>query len=93
MKVISENPVDEKWIELTTAESEPLKDFPSILQENNVEVLASLVAAHARESGANNVAAAAAPDVSKGKRARTSAESDAAKDKGKKKKIGVASIP
>jgi hypothetical protein len=43
MKIISKTPVDEKWIELTTGESEPLKNFPSILQENNPEVLASLV--------------------------------------------------
>jgi len=91
MKVISKLPIDEKWIDLTTAESEPLKNFPSILQENNPEVLASLVAAHARESGVNIVAVAAAPDVSKGKRARTSSESDAAGTK--KQKVGAASIP
>jgi hypothetical protein len=91
MKVISKLPVDEKWVELTTSESETLKNFPSILQENNAEVLASLVAAHARESGVNTVIVAAAPDVSKGKRARTSSESDVAGTK--KQKIGVASIP
>jgi hypothetical protein len=81
MKIISKPPTDEKWIELTTAESEPLKNFPSILQENNPEVLASLVAAHARESGANTEAVVAASDVSKGKRARTSTNSDAVKIK------------
>jgi hypothetical protein len=89
MKIISKPPVDEKWIELTTTESEPLKNFSSNTQENNPDVLASLVAAHARESEA----IVAAPDVTKGKRGRTEAESDAAKVKGKRQKVGAASIP
>jgi hypothetical protein len=63
MKIIDKPLVDEKWIELTTTESEPLKNFPSIIQENNHVVLASLVAAHARESGVNNEAVVAAPNV------------------------------
>jgi hypothetical protein len=93
MKIINKPPVDEKWIELTTTKSEPLKNFPSILQENNLEVLASLVATHARELGVNTESVVAAPDVTKGKRGRTEAESDAAKDKGKRQKVGASSIP
>jgi hypothetical protein len=93
MKIINKPPVDEKWIELTTAESEPLKNFPCILQEDNPEVLASLIAVHAKESGDNTEVVVAAPDISKGKRARTSTDSDVVKVKTKKLKVGAASIP
>jgi hypothetical protein len=38
MRIIKNLPVNENWMEKTTAESEPAKNFPSILQENNPEV-------------------------------------------------------
>jgi hypothetical protein len=53
MRIIDQPPAKENWMEKTTAESEPVKNFPSILRENNHVILASLVAAHSRESGAN----------------------------------------
>jgi hypothetical protein len=56
MKIISKPPSDENWMEKSITNSDCIKNFPSILRENNPEILAGLVAAHARESEANSQA-------------------------------------
>jgi hypothetical protein len=89
MRIIKELPLNENGLKESTAESELIRDFPPILKEDNPEVLAGYIAAHARESGANTLDEVVpdAPDGTKGKRARTSTESEAASAKAKKQKV------
>jgi hypothetical protein len=89
MNIIKEVSLDEKGLEKSTAKSEQIMDFPSISKENNPEVLARYIAAHARESNANiqdeNVHHA--PEGIKGKRTRINTESEAAGAKAKKQRV------
>jgi hypothetical protein len=82
---IKQVPQDEKFMEMTTAESEIIRNFPSIIKENNPEVLAGLVAAY-RESGANSQEEVATAKV-RGKKAKTTSELEAAAGKAKQQKV------
>jgi hypothetical protein len=89
MNIIKEVSLDEKGLEKSTAESEQIMDFPSISKENNPEVLAGYIAAHARDSNANiqDENFPDAPERTKGKRTRIITESEAAGAKAKKQKV------
>jgi hypothetical protein len=89
MGFIDKIPSKERGMEFSTADLEVIMDFPSITKENNPEVLAELIAAHDKESGANNQDKVApdAPVTAKGKRARIITESEAAAGKAKKQKV------
>ena len=99
MKFFKEAPKDEKWLEMTTAETEIIRDFPHIFKESDSDFLVQSVAeyvleeaAHAKGKGKKAKAVAVSEAVSdaaptKGKRARTSTESEAAVAKTKKQKV------
>ena len=109
MHLFKTAPKDEKWLEMTTEESEIIRDFPSIVKESNPEHLARLVAEYVLEEDASSqeeaalakgkgkkakavaVSEAAVSDAPKGKRARTSSESDAAPTKGKRARTSTES--
>jgi hypothetical protein len=93
MHLFKKAPQDEKWLEMITAESEILRDFPSIIKESNPEILAETVAAYVIETDANPQEEAAPAKV-KGKKAKAVTVSEAVADaKPKKKKVDAASIP
>jgi hypothetical protein len=54
MNFIKKTPEDEKWIEMTTAETEIIRDFPSIFKESNSEILAQSVAEYVLEENASS---------------------------------------
>jgi hypothetical protein len=89
MNIIKEVSLDEKGLEKSTAETELMVDFPSISKDNNPEVLAGCIVAHARESNVNiedeNVPDA--PEGIKGKRTRINTEFEAAGAKAKKQRV------
>jgi hypothetical protein len=108
MHVFKTAPKDEKWLEMTTEETEIIRDFPSIFKESNPEHLAKLVAEYVLEENASSQEEAAVAkgkgkkakavavseavsDAPKGKRARTSSESDAAPTKGKRARTSTES--
>jgi hypothetical protein len=69
-------------MEMTTAEFEIIRDFPSIFKENNPEILAETVAAYFIESG-DNSQEEAAPIKVKGKKAKVTSESEVIDGKAK----------
>jgi hypothetical protein len=73
-------------MEMTTAESEMIRDFPSIIKENDSEVLARLVTAHDKESGANSQDEVS-PVKIKGKKAKVVIESEVTAEKDKQQKV------
>jgi hypothetical protein len=91
MGIIKKIPQNEKGMEISTAESELIRDFPSILKEDNPKVLAKFIAAHDRESG-TNIQDEVAPDEIKGKRARVITELEAAAGKAKKQKVAKSEV-
>jgi hypothetical protein len=85
MKFIKKVPQDEKWMEMTTAESERIRDFPSIIKENDPEILAGTIAAYVIESG-DNSKEEVVPVKVKGKKAKAVTVSEAAAGKAKQHK-------
>jgi len=50
MKIIRKFSPNEKDLKESTVQSEPMRDFPPILKEDNPEVLVGYIAAHAKET-------------------------------------------
>jgi len=93
MKIIRKFSPNEKDLKESSVQSELMRDFPPISKEDNPEVLAGYIAAHARESGATTQdedipdSSDGAPLRVKGKRTKVDAESEAAVAKAKKQKV------
>jgi len=93
MKIIRKFSPNEKDLKESTFQSELMMDFPPISKEDNPEVLAEYIAAHAKETGAT-IQDEDIPDTSdgaplrvKGKRTKVDTESEAPVAKAKKQKV------
>jgi len=93
MKIIKKFSPNEKDLKESSVQSELMRDFPPISKEDNPEVLAGYIAAHARETSAT-IQDEDIPDTSdgaplrvKGKRTKADTESEAAVAKAKKQKV------
>jgi hypothetical protein len=84
MRFIKETPEDEKWLEMTTAETKIIRDFPSIFEESNPDILAKSVAEYVLEEDASSQEEAAPV---KRKKVKGTSTSEAATDKGKQQKV------
>jgi len=93
MKIIRKFSPNEKDLKESSVQLKLMRDFPPITKEDNPEVLAGYIAAHAMESGATTQdedildSFDGAPLRVKGKRTRVDAESEAAVAKAKKQKV------
>jgi len=93
MKIIRKFSPNEKDLKESSVQSELMRDFPPISKEDNPDVLAGYIAAHARESGVTTQdedipdSSIGAPLRVKGKRTKVDAESEAAVAKAKKQKV------
>jgi hypothetical protein len=82
MHFFKKMPRDEKWLEMNTAEFEIIRDFPSIIKENDPEILAEIVVAYVIESD-DNSQEEAAPVKVKSKKAKVVTVSEATGGKAK----------
>jgi len=93
MKIIRKFSPNEKDLKESAVQSELMRDFPPVAKEDNPEVLAELIATHAKESGEiiqdKNI-----PDIPndtplrvRGKRTKTDDDSEAAVAQAKKQKV------
>jgi len=93
MKIIRKFSTNEKNLKESSIQSELMRDFPPIPKEDNPEVLAGYIAAHAKESGETTQdedipdSSDGAPLRVKGKRTKVDTESEAAVAKAKKQKV------
>jgi len=78
-------PKDEKWLEMTTAESEIIRDFPSIVKKSNPEILAKSVVEYVLEEDASSQEVTT-PIKTKGKKVKGVTATEATDDKPKQKK-------
>jgi len=92
-KIIRKFSPSEKGLKESSVQSELMRDFPPISKEDNPEVLAGYIAAHAKETSAT-IQDEDIPDTSdgaplrvKGKRTKVDTESEAAVAKAKKQKV------
>jgi len=89
MKIIRKFSPNEKDLKESSVQSELMRDFPPISKEDNPEVLAGYIAAHAKESGVTTQdedipdTSNGAPLRVKGKRTKADTESEAAVAKAK----------
>jgi len=93
MKIIKKFSSNEKDLKESSIPSELMRDFPPISKEDNPEVLAGYIAAHAKESGVTTQdedipdSSNDAPLIVKGKRTKVDTDSEAVVVKAKKQKV------
>ena len=57
MKFIKKAPEDEKWLEMITEETEIIRNFPSIFEESNPEILAKSASSYVLASSSRTYSA------------------------------------